>query len=757
VTAAVAATAVPATRTVADAASAAPASAAPRRRDEALDLLRSLALFRVILWHAFAATWMTTIAAMPVMFFVAGSLLGSGGTGGRGSYVAFLRRRARRLLLPFWAYGAAVAATMIYVPLGDERWATAGGIALRALTWFLPLVDPVDSTWHGGWLSNHLWYLRAYLWIVVLAPAVVALARHLRASIPLLLVALAQLEVLSRLGVDLPGGPGTRVVIGDVLAYGLFAVLGVAFAEARTAGRLPKRSLLAVTAVAAAVVAVGYAVRYGLPDGGVNGSYPLIVATGAAWLLGVGSIEPWVRRIAEVPRVGRWTAAVSSRAVTIYLWHPAAIVVAQALLPDALPVRPLAVVGATAALVGSAVVLVGWIEDVAGGRSHLRLPSLPLARLTMIVPATALILAITVPVLVTPPDARATGVDGAPGAAGARGLRPPSYREALGNAAFSRQPVPREAPFVLEDGQLPRKDLQRAVQRWVEETPEVSGADVGLVVQGQVWRGSTAGRGRAAQEPFRIHSLTKTFTMTLVLQEVAAGRIQLDAPLPLVRGIRRPPAALPITPRHLVSHTSGLADYTASPFYDAERIYGPHEAVNLSLRQPLLHPVGSAVHYANSNFLYLGLLLEQVTGRPYGDLLGDLAARAGLRETRLEESTPGWVGFSSGGIVSTMSDLTRWGAALFTPDRILPAPLLAEATALSDTNIGLGLWPLCPCGTDAAGRKQATAIGHEVGYGALLHYPGQMTVLIRLEPPGPALTPFLEDLGEVLRDVLRGD
>ena len=723
----------------------APRRTEPGDRDAALDLLRSAALVRVILWHAFAATWLTAIAAMPLMFFVAGSLLGSGGTGGRSSYVRFLLRRGRRLLLPFWAYGAAVAATMIYVPLGDDRWTTAGGIAVRALTWFLPLVDPVDSTWHGGWLSNHLWYLRAYLWIVVLAPVVVAFARHLRVAIPLLLLGIAQLEVLSRFGVALPGGPGTRAVVGDLLTYGLFAVLGVAFADARRAGRTPSRVLLAAGAVVCTGGAIAYAARVGVPDGGVNGSYPLILASGAAWLLAVGSIEPVVRRLAEVPWVRRSTTAVSSRAVTIYLWHPAAIVVAQAALPDGLPVRPAAVVAATAGLVGVAVVFVGWIEDVAGHRTHLRLPSLPLARLTVIVPATAAVLALTVPVLVNPPDARASG----------RPLRPPSYREALGDSAFARRAVPPGAPFQLRNGELPRKKLQKALQAWVDETPEVSGADVGLVVQGQVWRGSTAGRGVAAQEPFRTHSLTKTFTLALVLREAAAGRIQLDAPVPLIRGVRRPPAALAITPRHLLSHSSGLVDYTASPWYADDRLYRPAEALNLSLGRPLLHPPGSAVHYSNSNFIYLGLLLEHVTGRPYGDLVADVAAQAGLRSTFPGESTPGWVGFSSAGVVSTMSDLTRWGAALFTPDRIVPAGALAEAMTLSDANIGLGLWPLCPCGTDPAGRKQSTAIGHEVGYGGLLHYPGQMTVMIRLDPPGPALTPYLEELGEVLREVLR--
>lgn len=723
-----------------------------RARDAALDLLRSVALGRVILWHAFAATWMTTIAAMPVMFFVAGSLLGAGGTGGPSRYLAFLGRRGRRLLLPFWAYGIAVAATMIYVPLHDDRWASAGGIALRALTWIVPFVDPVDSTWHGGWLSNHLWYLRAYLWIVVLAPLLVAAARRFWLSVALLGLALAQLEALGRFGVAVPGGAATRVLLGDVVTYGFFALLGVAYRRrGKAAVAVLSRWALVAIAAGAAASALAWTLRYEFPDGGINGSYPLIVATGVAWLAAIGVVEPQLRRLAERPAVARLTTAVSARAVTIYLWHPAAIVIAQAVLPDRFPARPAAVVAGTALVVGIVLVSVGWVEDLAAGRWAWHLPTFPLARLTMIVPTTAAVLALTVPVLVSP-DALASG-------AGGRGLRPPSYREALGNTAFVKRTPPPDAPFVLRGGKLPERELQEALRRWVADNPEVRAAEVSLVVQGQQWLGASDGKratsGRGLEEPFQTHSLTKTFTLALVLREAAGGRIALDAPLPTIRGVRRPPAALGITPRHLLSHTSGLADYTASPSYLDDRLYEPIQAVNLSLRQPLLHPAGAAVHYANSNFLYLGLLLEQVTGRPYRDLVADLAAQHGLAATTLGESRPGWVGFSSGGVISTMSDLGRWGAALFTPDAVIPAHLLAEATRLSSFNIGLGLWPLCPCWIDAAGHKRASAMGHEVGYGGLFHYPRQMTVMIGLDPPAPALTPHLEQLNEELRRVLR--
>jgi hypothetical protein len=108
-----------------------------KQRDGFLDALRAVAIIRVVLWHAFGTpiiSWV--IATMPMMFFVAGSLLHNSLEARPAGQV--LRSRLRRLLVPFWFFGAIVlgflstSATLGRRPTsrptnssaGSSRWST---------------------------------------------------------------------------------------------------------------------------------------------------------------------------------------------------------------------------------------------------------------------------------------------------------------------------------------------------------------------------------------------------------------------------------------------------------------------------------------------------------------------------------------------------------------------------------------------------------------------------------------------------------
>ena len=712
------------------------------RRDPALDLIRCIALGRVVLWHAFAATWMTLFTAIPLMFFVAGVLLGAAAEGHRHHKVAL--RRARRVLLPLWVYGVGVAVAGSHLQAGADA---SPETAWRALTWVLPVVDPAESTWHGGWFSNHLWYIRAYLWVVLFAPVFVAFARHLRIAVPLLLLGVLQLEAARAVGLPLIGGGAQSVLASDVLVYGIFVTLGMAY---RARPPTLDRRHAAAGALAAAVGAAAWARLAGTPAGGVNESYPILLLLGIAWLLVAAGLEPEIRWIAE-RRAARWiTERVSRRAVTIYLWHPVAIVAAYALVGDEVALEPALVIAATLVLTGAAVVFLGWVEDVAAGVRFARAPAFRFAAV-----ATVAVTAWTAVPGVVVPSAGASS-----GPRRLTTLPPPSHRAPLANSAFERR-APLPTPTTPVGQPLPGSALTATLERWLTEHEEVQSVRVGVARAGHVWSGSAHRRGSPVQlppdEPFGTRSITKTFTAALVLREVAAGRIALDRPMPFLPGVGRPPSG-GITPRTLLQHTSGIVNYTDAIGYRPDRPLAPRAAVSMSLRTPLLVTPGSEIRYSNSNYLYLGLLLEHVTGRAYRDLVAEVAAAAGLQNTAVDPpagARPGWTGFSSGGVRSTVADLARWGEALFRPGRVLPPSQLEHLTTLSELNLGLGTWPLCPCWTDPAGRKRYTAIGHYVGEGGLYHYPGEVTITVNLDRETPQTGEYVSSLGEALRGALR--
>ena len=127
-------------------------------------------------------------------------------------------------------------------------------------------------------------------------------------------------------------------------------------------------------------------------------------------------------------------------------------------------------------------------------------------------------------------------------------------------------------------------------------------------------------RALATADRFRIGSVTKVFSAVVLLQLVDEHRLRLDAPVNQYL-----PKLLPddrITVRHVLSHRSGLYDYSNDMFassvsgFEAVRtkVFTYRQLVARSLRHPRTTKPGGPYRYSNTNFVVAGMLVEKLTG-----------------------------------------------------------------------------------------------------------------------------------------------
>jgi D-alanyl-D-alanine carboxypeptidase len=260
---------------------------------------------------------------------------------------------------------------------------------------------------------------------------------------------------------------------------------------------------------------------------------------------------------------------------------------------------------------------------------------------------------------------------------------------------------------------LDTRAVEEGLQAFIGE--DVVGGLIRVVSDGDRWT-TTAGSaelgGHRPVDPegsFRIGSLTKVLVATVILQLVDEGRIVLDEPLQhQVPGLL-PPDQPPVTVRQLLVHSSGIPNYlpliTANPHWngsDRFRSWAPEELVAIALDQPRTFAPGSRLGYSNTNYVLLGLLIREVTGRPWGEeiarrITGPLAM-ASTSDPGDDPVLPfpcargyaptdrGLLGVTSigtsvldaaGSMISTARDLELFVAALLAGD-LVPPPLVDE-------------------------------------------------------------------------------
>ena len=730
-------------------------------RDGFLDAVRGIAVMRVVVWHTFATAIISwSIASMPAMFFVAGSLLAQ--SLDRRKVIPLLRQRLKRLLLPFWVFSGVVLTVLVMVHRSDGTTNTALSPA-KLLPWVFPIADPRGSAWEAGWVSTPLWYLRCYLWLLLLAP----LLRRAYRSVGLIIVAL---PIAGALVIDWvvrhpsavsPGLYGLRWYLGDVATYSTFLIFGFAHRDGIVA-RMSRRDRLEWGGIGLAGALLWMTVVE-VPGNVVNNSYPMLLMVGLFWLMMFLAAEPWVASLTTAPATRGLFSWLGRRSMTVYLWHTSAIVGAYWLRGQYFPDAPRVTVLPFVAL-GTLVLatMFGWVEDLSarkqpelwpgrpwprplaefGSRRNLRGLGGAMAGLAI----GAVLIGFVVPAATGPVKAASKHTGG--------GLAlPPAPSAKPDQAVFDTVPADAAvgvsesvttdpAESVTTDGAAPgaasSESLQAVLDTWRTDL-DVAGVVVGVSKPDGTTEFASSGAAEdgSAMTPEQVvpvTSVTKTFTSALILQLVEEGKIALDDPLPVLAAAPDFPFVGKVTVRQLLMHTSGIISYNDTAAFAAlgDVEITPAMALELSATEPLQWIPGTSNGYSSTGFITLGLLAEQLGGAPYEKLLQErLFAPAGLESTSLD-ITPraGWLGYSAGGIQSSVADVLAWGAALYRDGGVLSADSLTEMVDINnDFSAGLGSFPVCPCSIQE-GVKVYTSIGHHGGQVSVQFSPADDMVIV---------------------------
>ncbi len=196
----------------------------------------------------------------------------------------------------------------------------------------------------------------------------------------------------------------------------------------------------------------------------------------------------------------------------------------------------------------------------------------------------------------------------------------------------------------------------------------------------------------------RIGSITKTFTATVILQLVDEGKLRLDDPV--AKYLPQVPNGANITIRELLNMTSGLFNYSNDRGFnqtDPSKVWDPKDLVTIAFRhQPYFAP-GQGLHYTNTNYILLGMLIEQITGmpvekvfqqriftplgmdgsslpprtssaipapHPHGYVLAETLGQTGAPRD-VTDLNPSW-GWTAGSAISTLHNLKIWARTLAT-------------------------------------------------------------------------------------------
>jgi D-alanyl-D-alanine carboxypeptidase len=256
--------------------------------------------------------------------------------------------------------------------------------------------------------------------------------------------------------------------------------------------------------------------------------------------------------------------------------------------------------------------------------------------------------------------------------------------------------------------------------------PPATSAQLRVGDRGTHWYGTAgvsdirSGRAPYRDDRFRAGSVTKAFVATVVLQLWARHRVDLDAPIGRYLRDLLPSSSARITVAQLLNHTSGLPDHQGLPDLSTPEAvlrhrgdrWTPQELVRTVTHSPLKFPPGTKQEYRGINYVLLALLIEELTGQPYGEAIKSRILRPlGLTRTLLPGDDPHLHGpqvrgylrmtdkslhdittyeqsssWGEGELVSSVDDLFRFQEALFSGG-LLPPEAMSHLFALPPDSV----------------------------------------------------------------------
>ena len=255
------------------------------------------------------------------------------------------------------------------------------------------------------------------------------------------------------------------------------------------------------------------------------------------------------------------------------------------------------------------------------------------------------------------------------------------------------------------------------------------------------------------QTRFRIGLITKQFTaMAIVMLEAQA---KLDVQDHICSYLPECPEAWEtITIQHLLTHTSGIPNFTDFTDYRATNATPspPEETTNRFKDKPLDFQPGEGWGYSNSGYILLGQIIERVSGQSYENFLQEhiftpLQMTSTGYDHNQDDLAVGYKGifgkaefidmsipYAAGALYSTVEDLYRWDQALYThqllPQDYLDQIFTAQVTIPNSRGMAYGYgWTI----GQENGRQIITHAGGIEGFiSEIARYPQDKTVIIIL-------------------------